>query len=614
MSISGYQEQVFWHYILQNQVYLSASKPEYFTNQTLRELFDIAKDHTLRYKEPPSKEQTLELVRVKGLSEKYSEDVITSLYNTKNLLAEYDSTWLEENVGPWIKVRNLDHVIRKVIAYMKITSASAENATEVVENVRHMFSSETAIDFSFGLGSDFFDPLSHKQTRLARTPTGYDYVDLCMKGGYWKGSLIGFLGGPKCGKSLFLCNLAAKSVQMGHNTAYLTFELQEELVHMRIGSNLLNVHIDEYEKLTEDQDLLKKMLNDLRKNSFTPMGNLYVAEFPSSTASVNDIKYHLKKTQEILGYKFDNIFVDYINIMKNWRNPNTENTYMKIKQISEDLRAMAMEEQWAVITVTQTNRCLHPNTIVIHREKGKIKLKNVKEGDYILGNDGYKKIKNKWNNEKTKTYKIKTKSGKEIIASANHIFPVNNSFQQLSNISIGDMLYVMENNDIKMEKIISIEEYDIIDTIDIELDSENKLFFANDILTHNSGWETSDLNITNIAESAALLHTVDMLFGIITNAEMKARREYFLKCLANRVAGYENTRKRYTVDWNHARIEEDKESQIQDMDFLLNNVIGGHTTPRRQSKKGETPSIHAVIGSNPDPDKDVNITGRGLFS
>ncbi|MFW6310863.1 MAG: DnaB-like helicase C-terminal domain-containing protein [Nanoarchaeota archaeon] len=492
-TISAHKEQIFWHYILDEPIYLNTTKPEYFSNNVLKELFDIAKDHSLRYKKAPTRDQMEELVRLKGLDEKYSNEILESLYNVKQKLEQYDKEWLEQNIGPWIKVRNLEHVIRKSIAFMKTSSVNAENASEVVENIRHMLATETAIDFSFNLGTDFFDPLSHKQTRLARSSTGYDFIDLCMKGGYWKGSLVGFLGGPKSGKSLWLANLAARSVKMGHNTAYITLELQEELVHMRIGSNLLNVPIDDYEKLTEDQDLLRKKLNKLKEDSFTPMGNLYVAEFPSSTASVNDIRSHLKKAEEILGYKFDNIFIDYINIMKNWRNPNTENTYMKIKQISEDLRAMAMQEQWAIITVTQTNR---------------------------------------------------------------------------------------------------------------------------------GGWETSDLNITNVSESAALIHTVDMLFGIITNAEMKAKQEYFLKCLANRVAGYENTRKRFIVNWKYARIDEDKDSQIQDMDFIINNVVGGQTNRRgseelNQSRASqEQPSIHAVIGSNVDPDKlggSVSVTGSELF-
>ena len=55
-------------------------------------------------------------------------------------------------------------------------------------------------------------------------------------------------------------------------------------------------------------------------------------------------------------FKFKNVFVDYLNIMKNYRNPNSENTYMKIKQIAEDLRAMGKKNGWCIITATQTNR------------------------------------------------------------------------------------------------------------------------------------------------------------------------------------------------------------------------------------------------------------------
>ena len=465
--IQAYQEQIFWHYILSNRMYLNTTKPEFFTNQTLRDLFDIAKDHTLKYGDAPSRDQMGELVRVKGINDTISEDVISALYNAKE--QNFDEKWIEENVGPWIRVRNLDNVIRKVIAFMKTSSITAENAAETVEKVRSMLTTETAIDFDFHLGSDFFDAASHLQTRLARTSTGYDYIDTCMKGGYWKGSLIGFLGGPKSGKSTWLTNLAARSVTNGYNTAYITLELQEELVNMRIGSNLLNLPLDDYEKIAQDQDMLKKKLAALKSNSFKPMGALHVKEFPSSTASTNDVTTYLKKIEEILGIKFDNIFIDYINIMKNWRNPNTENTYMKIKQISEDLRAMAMENEWAVITVTQTNR---------------------------------------------------------------------------------------------------------------------------------GGWDSEDLKITDVSESAALIHTVDLLFGIITSPEMKARAEYYCKCLANRVAGLENTRKRFTIDWKYARIEEDKNAQIEDMDFILNHTVGGHT-----QRRGSQSTIAATVGSNVDPDK-----------
>jgi len=482
-----YQEQIFFHYILDNQLFLSVSKSEFFSNPTLKELFDVAKEHAVKYKASPTKEQMVELIRMKGFGEKYSDEVITSLYNTKQLLGQYGNEWIENNVGPWIQVRNLDNVMRKAIAFMKTTSVTVENAAEVVEKVRHMLSSETVIDFSFNLGADFFDAAKHLQTRLNRKTTGYDYIDLCLKGGWWKGSLITFLSGPKAGKSTWLGNMALKSAQLGHNTAYITFELQEEIVNMRIGANMFNVPLDDYEEWAKDQDRLRDKIQKAKQNSLIPVGVLHTKEFPASTCSVNDLRTYLKKAEEVLGIKFDNIFVDYINIMKNWRNPNTENTYMKIKQIAEDLRAMAMEEKWAVITATQTNR---------------------------------------------------------------------------------------------------------------------------------GGWDTNDLSISDVSESAALLHTVDVLFGIITNPEMKAKGEYFLKCLANRVAGYENTKKRFTIDWKYSRIEEDKNSQIQDMDFVINNTVNSQKFNKPRGGAVNPQQFVTQVNNQgvPIPETKITLTGLELFS
>jgi hypothetical protein len=115
--------------------------------------------------------------------------------------------------------------------------------------------------------------------------------------------------------------------------------------------------------------------------------------------------------------------------------------------------------------------------------------------------------------------------------------------------------------------------------------------------TNRGGWDTNDLSISDVSESAALLHTVDMLFGLITNPEMKARMEYYLKCLASRVSGYENTKKRFTVDWKYGRIEEDKNSQIQDMDFVINSVVSKNHAGPRQSNAVQNKGFVSVDSS-----------------
>ncbi|NJO91946.1 MAG: hypothetical protein HC831_25480 [Chloroflexia bacterium] len=141
-----------------------------------------------------------ELVRIKARQEELSQDVITALYNSKETLKQYDKQWLDDNVGAWIKVKNVESAFRKALAYFKSTTVNAENASEVVENLKHMLSTDMSIDFEFASGADFFDAAAHLQTRLARTPSGYPFIDKCLKGGWWKGMLAAFLSGPKAGK------------------------------------------------------------------------------------------------------------------------------------------------------------------------------------------------------------------------------------------------------------------------------------------------------------------------------------------------------------------------------------------------------------------------------
>lgn len=156
--------------------------------------------------------------------------------------------------------------------------------------------------------------------------------------------------------SIWLANIAANSVRMGYNTAVISLEMRDRKVVKRLGANLMGINMKEYGSVADDDVSMKKKLSDIGYDSLQIPGKLYVKEFPTSAAGVPDIEGWLKKMEELKGFKFKVIVLDYVNILKNWRNPNTENTYMKIKQIAEDLRAMAMRNDWAIITATQVNR------------------------------------------------------------------------------------------------------------------------------------------------------------------------------------------------------------------------------------------------------------------
>ena len=81
-----------------------------------------------------------------------------------------------------------------------------------------------------------------------------------------------------------------------------------------------------------------------------------------------------------------------------------------------------------------------------------------------------------------------------------------------------------------LKKILKIEELDERELIDIEV-SGNHLFYANDILTHNS---SSDVELTDTSESFGLPATADLMFALISTEELEGLGQLMVKQLKNR--------------------------------------------------------------------------------
>jgi len=166
---------------------------------------------------------------------------------------------------------------------------------------------------------------------------------------YWTSGILSH-------NTLWMGNIACQAIRASNNVAVITLELNDRKYIKRLGANLLGIKMGEYKKAAEDSELIKKKIKNLAFDNLALPGKLFIKEFGTSNASVIDIENWLIKTEQIKGVKFKIVIIDYINILKNWRNPNSENTYMKIKQIAEDLRAMAQRNGWALVTATQTKQ------------------------------------------------------------------------------------------------------------------------------------------------------------------------------------------------------------------------------------------------------------------
>jgi len=350
----SHSENIILRYAINSANYLETCKPHFFKNDSLGEIFTSVKEFWDKYHEIPSADQLIESFKIQGKDKSVDTSEIRSIYDID--LTKYDEDWLRETTEFFIEYKNLTKSAVDAVKYIQSTPVSSENIKTVIDTFKNIIIERNNIDFSFDEGLDFFNASNHKQLTSNTFSSGYPFIDTVLGGGFAAKALYVFMGMPKVGKSLWLGNLAAQAVKSGHNVAVLSLEMTDRKYVKRMGANILGIPVSEYGEKANDEQTIKKKLGSITFDNLKVPGHLLVKEFPTSQASVNDVERYLRKVEEIRGIKFKVIIVDYINIMKNWRNPNSENTYMKIKQIAEDLRGMAMTNNWSIITATQTKQ------------------------------------------------------------------------------------------------------------------------------------------------------------------------------------------------------------------------------------------------------------------
>lgn len=205
------------------------------------------------------------------------------------------------------------------------------------------------------LGTSYFSDPRERLNRLNdksnMVPTGWKSFDKKLEGGFTRGSLNIFAGGSGSGKSLFLQNLARKWSLSGLNVIYITLELSEDLVNLRLDSMVTNkgtawvrTHIND--TALQVMTLAKKQTGDLK-----------VKKFPEAGTTCNTIRAYLKEYEIQEGHAPDVLLIDYLDLMHpNNAGIDVSNLFTKDKYVSEEMRAIGTDWNIPVVSASQLNR------------------------------------------------------------------------------------------------------------------------------------------------------------------------------------------------------------------------------------------------------------------
>ncbi len=219
--------------------------------------------------------------------------------------------------------------------------------------VETMIKEAVQIGLAKDMGTDYFaDPrarLMKIKDKNGQISTGWPSLDKKLFGGMNRGELNIFAGGSGAGKSLFLANLGVNWCLQGLNVVYLTLELSEELVSMRIDAMTTGIATKEIFKDIDDVEMKVKIIG---KKS----GAMQIKYMPSGK-TCNDLRAYLKEFEIKTGRKVDVLLVDYLDLlMPISRKISPADLFIKDKYVSEELRNLAVERNCILVTASQLNR------------------------------------------------------------------------------------------------------------------------------------------------------------------------------------------------------------------------------------------------------------------
>lgn len=326
--------------------------PDQFENYGVATVVDIALDHASKYGSAPSNKILFSLVKSRFAAGKIRDDLKDEVKTALSSILKVklsDTEYMVDRVGQFSKHHAVEQAMMQAIE-MKEKSDFA-GIEKVMQRALQVGAMDDMREY------DYFAKIKSRTEKRKEAaagtapPTG---ISTGIKGldkqlyhkGWGRKEMVIFMGGPKAGKSTALGHFGMNACLQGYNVLYVSLEVSDSIIAERLDAAVTDISVNELESKIMEAD---KKVREIESRA----GKFHLFQFPPDTFSPNDLRRLLDK-QKAKGVTYDMLCIDYGDIMA--PNFRTNDTIKDSKSIFLALRAIAMEQNAAMLTATQTNR------------------------------------------------------------------------------------------------------------------------------------------------------------------------------------------------------------------------------------------------------------------
>ena len=349
--------------LLYNEEYTRKVLPflsvNYFQEREDKILYEKINEYINQYNTLPTQEALAIELDKSSIKDEEFQNSLKLLESITNENDEANISWLLDSTEKFCQDKAIYNAVVESISILDEKGGDKRDKGSIPD----ILSDDLSVSFDPHVGHDYLLDAEERYEFYHRIeekiPWDLEFFNRITKGGLSNKTLNIALAGTGVGKSLFMCHVAASCLSQNYNVLYITLEMAEEKIAERVDANLLNISIDDLQKIPKD--LYDKKINKLKQ---TIKGKLIVKEYPTAAANANHFRALLNELNLKRSFVPNIILIDYINICTSSRIKQgaNVNSYTYIKSIAEELRGLAVENAIPILSATQTTRSGFTNT------------------------------------------------------------------------------------------------------------------------------------------------------------------------------------------------------------------------------------------------------------